>query len=488
MERARNGIFNTFQARLLIALLFCGWLSLGLVGLILALTGRIAFTDIGIPFIISLIFSSFISLGLMAWLLPVAKEAPQKAAPATETAAEDEVALMEAAGDSITDVDAVDSNLWEAQRLESLGLLAGGIAHDFNNLLTGMLGNASLVQAMLEPDDPAQAQVTRLMSTAGRAADLARQLLAYAGKAAFEIGPIDLNRFLDENARLLETAMPRRVDLKLEMTQPLPKIEGDRGQIQQILMNLVINAAESMPPAGGLVTVATEETVVDPEQLVLVDGVVLPAGSYICLVVKDNGLGMDKVTLAKIFDPFFTTKEQGHGLGLSASLGIMRTHNGGIEVASVPGQGSIFRLYFPARHKVVNEPRTPTVNKDHLKGTVLIVDDDHDVRRVAADILATLGMHVLEAQHGRAGLECYEEHDGNVDVVLLDVKMPVMDGEDTYRALKALDPDAQIVVSTGYGEVEAAALLEELGASEFLSKPYDFEALVNKMRTLVPTP
>ena len=471
--RVRNGIIKTSPARLMIALLLSSWLSLGLAGFLLVLTGRITLAQVGIPILLLFCFASLFAVLLLVWLRAAAPVPPAAATAAPAPTTPQRSGLS-------------DDAVLEGQRLESLGLLAGGIAHDFNNLLTGILGHASLTQAMLEPDHPAQAQVGRMMATAGRAADLAQQLLAYAGKAEPEISLLDLNLFLQESARLMETALPRRVELRVQPALELPLIAADRGQLQQLLMNLILNATEAMPPAGGQIAIATSRQRIAAETTVsLVDGSCLPAGNYVCLVVQDNGNGMDSATQQQIFDPFFTTKARGHGLGLSAALGIMQKHQGGIQVSSKPGEGTTFCLYFPAQRQRPRATPVPVTARGNLHGTVLIVDDDHDVRRVAADILSSQGMKVLEAKHGQAGLDCYQAHQGDVDVILLDVKMPVLDGEDTYRALKQLDPDARIVVSTGYGDADANALLAELGASEFLSKPYDFDTLVGKMRTLV---
>ncbi|MCB8960321.1 MAG: response regulator [Ardenticatenales bacterium] len=471
--RVRNGILKTSLARLAPALLLSSWLTLGLAGFLLVLSGRITLAQVGIPLFLSFILGSMVALLLLVWVRPGIESVPP-------TAAETEMPPAPKL-DGLS-----DTALIEAQRLESLGLLAGGIAHDFNNLLTGMLGHASLTQAMLEPDHPAQAQVGRMMATAGRAADLAQQLLAYAGKADPEISLLDLNQFLGESARLMETALPRRVELVVQPAPDLPLIAADRGQLQQLLMNLILNATEAMPPAGGQILISTQKQAINTESpILLADGSCLLAGHYVCLVVQDNGNGMDAATRDQIFDPFFTTKARGHGLGLSAALGIMQKHQGGIQVHSQPEQGTTFCLYFPAQRQRRRAAPVPVVSVGDLHGTVLIVDDDHDVRRVAADILSSQGMRVLEAKHGQAGLDCYQANQGAVDVVLLDVKMPVLDGEDTYRALKQMDPDARIIVSTGYGDADASALLEELGASEFLSKPYDFDALVGKMRAMV---
>ena len=237
----------------------------------------------------------------------------------------------------------------QAQKLESLGVLAGGIAHEFNNLLTGMLGQTSLAQTKLPVDSPAMRHVDRAAHAARRAADLTRQLVAYAGKGSFEIAYIDLNELIIENTGLLETAVSNRADLVLELEGELPSIHADRGQIQQVILNLVINAAEALPDDGGLVNIQT--SIVQIDERSALDNFIheeLWSGHYVSLRVTDNGCGMDKETQARIFDPFFSTKPSGHGLGLSATLGIIRTHDGAVRVESTPGAGTQFELLLPA--------------------------------------------------------------------------------------------------------------------------------------------
>lgn len=376
--------------------------------------------------------------------------------------------------------------LRQAQKLESLGVLAGGIAHDFNNLLTGMLGHASIVQATLPADSDSSEQLERLMQSAETAADLTRQLLAYAGKGQFAIRPLNLNRLIRENAGLIETAIPRRTELTLDLQAELPLLEADRGQIQQVIMNLVINAAESLGEQGGEVHVSTTlQTLQETSEAEFIGGDRLAPGTYIVLEVRDNGKGMTKATIDRIFDPFFTTKTSGHGLGLSATLGIIRTHNGGVQVESTLGQGSIFRILFPPSPTQEGRILPNSFTPPQINGRVLIIDDEAPVRRVASDMLHVLGMETLAAASGQEGLEIYEQQSAHITLVILDMKMPGMDGEETFRHLRNINPNIKVILATGYSEADDLTTFVEQNTVEFLRKPFALSTLAEKIQTVL---
>lgn len=376
--------------------------------------------------------------------------------------------------------------LRQAQKLESLGVLAGGIAHDFNNLLTGMLGHASIVQATLPADSDASEQLERLMQSAETAADLTRQLLAYAGKGQFAVRPINLNRLIHENAGLIETAIPRRTELTMNLQEDLPLLEADRGQLQQVVMNLVINAAESLGEQGGEVNISTSlQTLQEASETEFIGGDRLAPGNYIVLEVHDNGKGMSKATIDRIFDPFFTTKISGHGLGLSATLGIIRTHNGGVQVESTLDQGSTFRIFFPASTKQESIHVPHNFIPPQINGRVLIIDDEAPVRRVAEDMLHVLGMKTVAAASGQEGIDLYKQHADNIDLIILDMKMPGMDGEETFRRLKSLNPEAKVILATGYSESDDLSTFVEQNTVEFLRKPFALSALAEKIQTVL---
>lgn len=327
----------------------------------------------------------------------------------------------------------------QAQKLESLGILAGGIAHDFNNLLTGMLAQASLAKMKLSKGLAAVDNIDRAILSAERAADLTRQLLAYAGKGKFQIVPLDLNQLIRETTGLMQTALPSQATLTMTLDEKLPLLEADRGQIQQVVMNLFINAVEALGEEGGTIMIAThfqQLTEVGASHGYLV-GNPLP-GPYVMLQIADSGMGMEQTVLSRIFDPFFSTKPKGHGLGLSATMGIIRTHQGALQVQSQPGRGTTFTILLPALAVAAVEAQdtAATPPTAHMqRQTVLVVDDDEAIREVAADILVDHGFTVITAASGQEGIDQFRRLQTQVGVVLLDMKMPGMNGKQTYQVL-----------------------------------------------------
>lgn len=386
----------------------------------------------------------------------------------------------------ITEEKLEEERLHQAQKLESLGVLAGGIAHDFNNLLTSMLGQTSLAKFKLGRGLPAVDHLEKAITSAERAADLTRQLLAYAGKGKFQIMPISLSKLLSETLGLLETALPNRAELQVQLDDTLPMIEADRGQIQQVVMNLVINAAEALRADGGYVRITTK-----PHTLTTADeangyiGDSLVPGSYVGLEIADNGHGMDEKLLLRIFDPFFSTKTHGHGLGLAATLGIMRTHHGGIRVQSQPGIGTTFTLLFPV---VEAQAATLPTNEVEIgsaaptQSLVLVIDDESAIRESITDILTLEGIQATTAASGTEGVVCYRGQQQQIGLVLLDLKMPGMSGEETLRALRAINPTVKVILSSGYNETEVTHLFQAGEILAFLQKPYNFALLLQYVR------
>jgi len=364
--------------------------------------------------------------------------------------------------------------LQQAQKLESLGLLAGGIAHDFNNILTIILGGASTALASLPPDvGPARQDLETVLAAARRAADLTRQLLAYSGKAHFEIRAVDMSQQIREMATLLEATMPKRAELRLQLDSSLPSIEADVVQLQQIMMNLVINGAEAIGEDQGIVTMRTGTESIQADRdlgLFSVDGV--EPGPYVFLEVEDTGSGMDNLTKAKIFDPFFTTKFTGRGLGLATVLGIVRAHRGTLSVHSERGKGTRFRAYFPAvPGSAISEP-TKDSSSAAGTGLVLLIDDDKGVRTATRRMLDFLGFGVLEAESGPRGLELFRLRHRDVHVVILDMTMPEMSGEETFHELRKIRENVAVVLTSGYDEQEATRRFTGQGLAGFLQKPY----------------
>jgi two-component system cell cycle sensor histidine kinase/response regulator CckA len=387
----------------------------------------------------------------------------------------------------ITERIRIEEQLRHTQKLESLGVLAGGVAHDFNNLLTGILGNSSLALDNIGPSHPNRPLIEEVMKGAERAAELTRQLLAYAGKGRFVMRTIDVSDLVREISALVQTSFPKHAQLRMQLSENLPGIDADPGQLQQIVMNLVINGAEAIGPQGGSVLVRTALQDVDKQYIGTMSsaGELLRPGRYIALEVHDTGSGMDEETLSKIFDPFFSTKFAGRGLGLSAVLGIVRAHKGALKVYSKPGQGTTFKVLFPAS---ANTPAPPVPqSKGDLRGagTVLIVDDEEIVRTAARHTLLRYGYESIPAHNGEVALEVYKNAPGKVAVVLLDLTMPVMSGEETLRRLQMIDPKVKVLLTSGYNEVEAVQRFAGKGLAGFIQKPYTAAALAVKIKEVL---
>jgi PAS domain S-box-containing protein len=375
----------------------------------------------------------------------------------------------------------------ETARLESVGVLAGGIAHDFNNLLTGILGNASLVHDQLSPSSPLRPRVKDVVSASQRAAELTRQLLAYAGKGRFLLEKVDLKSLLQEIARLVRLAIPSSVRLTVRMGEEL-RIEGDRGQLHQLLMNLIINGAEAIGDrSGGSVTVSASPERLDSDAIAaLIGPESIKPGEFAVIEVQDDGVGMTRETISHIFEPFFTTKFTGRGLGLAAALGIVRGHKGAIRVYSEIGIGSTFRVYLPvAGTGTVDREEAPS---GELMGTgvVLVIDDEESVRNTARNTLEFYGYTVIEAEDGRRGVEIFEKEGDRISLVLLDLTMPVMNGEEALQRIRSIRPRVPIIVSSGFNETEALRRFGSGSVSGFLQKPYTSAKLAECVRGALP--
>lgn len=380
----------------------------------------------------------------------------------------------------ITELKRIEDQLRHAQKLESIGVLAGGVAHDFNNILTSILGHASLLQ--LELPATTQHRVQTIIESSERAASLTRQLLAYAGKGRFHISDFDVAGLVRSSADLLGVSIPKNVELILQVPETLPNTKGDSSQIQQVLMNLVLNAAEAIPEGkSGHVTVEATSTYVDA-LFAQSTGSDISQGWYVRVSVTDNGCGMDEETKRRIFDPFFSTKFTGRGLGLAAIQGILRSHKGVITVQTTPGQGSKFDVYLPCSAQSTPECTDAEKSDSSNKGaTVLVVDDEVSVRSLAEAALECLGHKVLLADNGRSALESLRANNG-IDLVLLDLIMPVMGGPETFTEIRRQWPNLPILLSSGYSRDEA----RRLGLPDdapLLEKPYT----VQKLKTAIAT-
>ena len=388
--------------------------------------------------------------------------------------------------DDITERRQAESALRQAQKLESLGVLAGGIAHDFYNLLTAILGNAEVAKSLVHDHPVLQAALQRIEATTQRGSDLARQLLAYAGKAHFAIQPIDLNTIILELGDLLAVSISKKVSISTFLQPGLPAVEADSAQFQQVVMNLVINASEAIGDRPGTVTLRTRAITSTRADLAAdFPGQVLEPGTYVRLDVEDDGCGMDAETIGRIFDPFFTTKFTGRGLGLSAMLGIVRGHHAGLRVHSRPGKGTTFTLLFPASKAALPVPLPPPEVDEPVSGTVLVVDDESIIRDLARGALQGLGYRVLEARDGLEAVEFFEAGLEPVDLVLLDMTMPRMGGAEAFRRIRTLAPGTRVLLTSGYTQRESLESLVDLPPDGFLQKPFRIRELAGKVREVL---
>lgn len=384
----------------------------------------------------------------------------------------------------------LDHQMQQTQKLESLGILAGGIAHDFNNLLVAILGNAGLALLELPPESPARQTVQAIETAAQRAADLTRQMLAYSGKGKFVIEPLNLSRVVEEMAHLLEVSVSKRAVLKYHFAPNLPFIEADATQVRQVIMNLITNASDAIGDRSGVISISTGMQYADRDYLreSYLDAD-LPEGDYVYIEVADTGQGMDEATRARIFDPFFTTKFTGRGLGLAAVLGIIRGHRAAIKLYSEPGRGTTFKVLFPAALPASSrppEPQLPPASEavPAPRGIVLVVDDDETVRTVTRRILERSGFTVLLAADGVEALKVHRATPG-VALVILDMTMPHMDGEECFRELRHLDPTVRVLLTSGYNEQDATERFVGKGLAGFIQKPYRPADLLSKVEEVL---
>lgn len=364
--------------------------------------------------------------------------------------------------------------LQHAQKLESLGVLAGGIAHDFNNLLVSILGNASLALEDLSPLSPARESICQIETAAVRAAELCKQMLAYSGKGRFVVTPLNLSELVSEMAHLLQVSLSKKVILRYNLHPQLPSVAADATQVRQVVMNLLTNASEACAEKSGLITISTGTVMVDREYLANTwyeEG--LPEGTYVYVEVSDTGCGMSEETRARVFDPFFTTKSTGRGLGMAAVLGIVRGHKGAIKCYSEVGKGTTFKVLFPA----VNLPAAslaprPTIVERKGTGTVLVVDDEESVRGFTSRALERQGYKVLIARDGLEAVALFRQRCDEIRLVLLDMTMPHLDGEETFRELRRIREDVRVILTSGYNEQEATNRFVGKGLCGFIQKPY----------------
>ena len=360
----------------------------------------------------------------------------------------------------------IEEQMRHAQKLESLGVLAGGIAHDFNNLLMAILGNIDLSLMDLSADSPARVNLGDAAKASHKAVELCQQMLAFSGRGSYVIESIDLNAIVEDMASVLRVAMPKKAEFRLELsTEPLP-VRVDISQVGQVVMNLITNAADSLEDGSGVIELRTYMVESSLEDMTV---------CCACLEVRDDGCGMNAEVKKQIFDPFFTTKFTGRGLGLASLVGIVRSHNGEIEVESTEGQGTLMRIMLPIDIEGAVDSRSSTGDETNLTvGSlhVLVVDDEQEVRKIVESMFRWLGCRVTMAENGREGVEIFREGRENIDLVLMDLTMPEMDGREACLAIKNIDPDMPVLLTSGYEEQDVSDLLITYRRTSYIKKPY----------------
>ncbi len=400
--------------------------------------------------------------------------------------------LMRAVSRDITEKKKLEEKIFHAQRIDSIGNLAGGIAHDFNNILTSILGSTAIMMRKLKRSDRWFRFAEIIDAAAKRGAGLTRQLLTFARKSNVQFRPVVVNEIIEETIGLFERSIDKSITVKKVLAKDMCIINGDDGQLQQSILNLLINARDAMvdrqdgASGGGMITV--KSAIIDFNQQSQSKLAEAKAGRYVTVSVEDTGVGMDRKIQQRIFEPFFTTKQQGKGtgLGLSVVYGVVNSHDGFITVQSEPAVGSNFSLYFPLLTDAMSLRRTSKQTKLFRgKETVLVIDDEPHVGEVIEGMLKNLGYRVTVVHGGQEGLALYKKKRKEIDVVMLDINMPTMGGKDTFYKLKEIDPNVRVLVSTGYGNKSMESFPLREAVDGFLQKPYQLEELSKALRSVL---
>lgn len=384
----------------------------------------------------------------------------------------------------------IELQMQRVEKLKCLGLLAGGIAHDFNNILTSILGNASLAQDGVPADTDPYTCLRQIEIAARRAADLCHKMLAYAGGAGMVRHPTDLSVVVKDIAVILQASISKKIQVELDLAPDLPMVEADPAQLQQVVMNLLLNASEAIGEQSGTIWIRTTSRECGRGDLS--DSYIdenLEPGHYVVLEIRDSGCGMSQETRARLFDPFYTTKFKGRGLGLAAVLGIVRSHKGAIQIHSEQGHGAEFRVMLPAtRHPAGTEHELALPPRRRRPGScILVIDDEAAVRNLAIRALQSQGYGVESAGGGREGIACFGMHANRLDLVLLDMTMPDMSGIEVLQRLRVIRPDIPVILSSGYAEEHITQRTRQDPRLHFLQKPYQIGELFRVVdQSLVP--
>ncbi len=379
-----------------------------------------------------------------------------------------------------------EAAMYQAQKMESLGVLAGGLAHDFNNLLTVIVMQTTLALKRLVDDEVVRAKLERVIDAAGRATDLTRQMLNYAGRNMPDLQPFDLNELIRGNAPLFSSAIPKNIQLHTALAELSVFVAGDKGQMQQVLMNLILNAADAIKPNNGDILISTRLLPYNAAGITTDKwlGDELESGDYILLEVEDSGCGMDATTLSKVFDPFFTTKVTGRGLGLASVIGIIRSHKGGLQVTSTVGKGTKFSILLPvatSEGPLLHEEQSELAFVGSRELT-LVIDDEELVREGIADLLIDANLRVLTAASGAEGIQKFRQHADNLSLVLLDLAMPEMNGEAVFRQLQQIDAQVPVLVMSGHGKDEMLEHIRHIKHVPFIHKPPTSNSLLRTVQ------
>jgi signal transduction histidine kinase/ActR/RegA family two-component response regulator len=379
------------------------------------------------------------------------------------------------------DEERMQEELLQSQKMEAVGTLAGGIAHDFNNMLQGVLGYASLLKMKVPETDPIFKPLEVIERSAEKAAELTKQLLGFARKGKYVLEPLNLNRVVDDVFKIITRTFDRAIEIRTALQNDIWTVEGDKAQIEHVVLNLCLNARDAMP-AGGTLSITTSNRDIKEE---VPPYAFEKAGRYVVLEITDTGIGMDEEVKKHIFEPFFTTKEKGKGtgMGLAMAYGVVKNHDGFITVESELGRGSTFTLHFPAVEREVKGDAVREESLPHGKGTILVVDDEDFIRTFAREMLLKLGYSVLEASDGLDALTIYTGNKEKINMVILDLIMPKMGGEATFRKLKSIDPGVKVLISSGFGISEKTQeMMKDPSIVGFIQKPYNITEIAGVIK------
>lgn len=380
----------------------------------------------------------------------------------------------------------MEQQFLHTQKLESLGVLAGGIAHDFNNILTAIMGHTELSLIKINNPEALKIHLNEIKNASKRASELSQQMLAYSGKGQFLLEPVDLNIMIKEMLELLRVSISKKISLNLNLEPNLIRFEGGVSQIRQILMNLITNASEAITDKEGVINIRTGNVFLyDIDKNNQFPDQEMPKGQCVFFEVSDNGCGMSNETINKMFDPFFTTKFTGRGLGMSAVLGIVRGHKGIINVYSEVNKGTTFRVYFPAKNELVTSIESSNDFSDNnaniFSGKVLVVDDEPEILRIASEYLTYMGLEVDTATDGLEAVTIFEKHAHLYNLLILDLTMPIISGEEAFYKIRNIDHNASIILMSGFSEYELRSRFAQKGFAGFIQKPFTFHDFKEKI-------